>query len=29
MENLNGIMVDLRVGQSTGRAECEQGLEVL
>ena len=29
MENRNGIMVDLRVGQATGRAECEQGLEML
>jgi transposase len=29
MENRNGIMVDLRVGQATGRAECEQGLELL
>ena len=28
MENRNGIMVDLRVGQATGRAECEQGLEI-
>jgi transposase len=29
MENRNGIMVDLRVGPATGRAECEQGLELL
>ncbi len=29
MENRNGIMVDLRVGQATGRAECEQGLAML
>ena len=29
MENRNGIMVDLRVGQASGRAECEQGLEML
>jgi transposase len=29
MENRNGIMIDLRVGQATGRAECEQGLEML
>jgi hypothetical protein len=29
MENRNGIMVDLRVGQATGRAECEQALEML
>jgi transposase len=29
MENSNGIVVDLRVGQSTGRAEREQGLAML
>jgi transposase len=29
MENRNGIMIDLRVGQATGRAECEQGLGML
>jgi transposase len=29
MENRNGIMVDLRVGQATGRAEGEQALEML
>jgi len=29
MENRNGIMVDLRLGQATGRAECEQGLDLL
>jgi len=29
MENRNGIMIDLRVGQATGRAECEQGLQML
>src|SRR5271169_6133614 len=29
MENRNGIMIDLRVGQTSGRAECEQGLEML
>src|SRR6202049_4226290 len=29
MENRNGIMIDLRVGQASGRAECEQGLEML
>jgi transposase len=29
MENRNGIMVDLRVGQASGRAESEQGLEML
>jgi transposase len=29
MENRNGLMVDLRVGQATGRAECEQGLAML
>jgi transposase len=29
MENRNGIMIDLRVGQVTGRAEREQGLEML
>ena len=29
MENRNGIMIDLRVGQAGGRAECEQGLEML
>ncbi len=29
MENRNGIMIDLRVGQATGRAESEQGLELL
>jgi hypothetical protein len=26
MENRNGQMIDLRVGQASGRAECEQGL---
>jgi len=29
MENRNGLMIDLRVGQASGRAECEQGLEML
>jgi len=29
MENRNGLMIDLRVGQAGGRAECEQGLEML
>jgi Transposase DDE domain len=29
MENRNGIMIDLRLGQATGRAECEQGLQML
>jgi transposase len=29
MENRNGIMIDLRVGQASGRAECEQGLAML
>jgi Transposase domain (DUF772) len=29
MENRNGIMIDLRVGQASGRAKCEQGLEML
>src|SRR5208282_510331 len=29
MENRNGIMIDLRVDQASGRAECEQGLEML
>ena len=29
MENRNGIVIDLRVGQATGRAEREQGLEML
>ena len=29
MENRNGIMIDLRVGQASGRAECEQALEML
>jgi IS5 family transposase len=29
MENRNGIMLDLRVGQASGRAECEQGLAML
>src|ERR1700734_3981777 len=29
MENRNGLMIDLRVGQVSGRAECEQGLEML
>jgi IS5 family transposase len=29
MENRNGLMVDLRVGQATGRAECAQGLAML
>jgi hypothetical protein len=29
MENRNGIMIDLRVGQASGRAECEQGLQML
>ena len=29
MENRNGIMIDLRVGQASGRAESEQGLEML
>ena len=29
MENRNGIMIDLRVGQASGRAECEHGLEML
>jgi hypothetical protein len=29
MENRNGIIIDLRMGQASGRAECEQGLEML
>jgi transposase len=29
MENRNGLMIDLRVGRASGRAECEQGLEML
>src|SRR6202049_2890114 len=29
MENRNGIMIDLRVGQASGRAESAQGLEML
>ena len=29
MENRNGIIIDLRMGQTSGRAECEQGLEML
>lgn len=29
MENRNGIMLDLRGGQASGRAECEQGLAML
>jgi transposase len=29
MENRNGLMIDLRVGQASGRAECEQGLQML
>jgi transposase len=29
MENRNGLMIDLRVSQATGRAECEQGLAML
>jgi hypothetical protein len=29
MENRNGLMIDLRVGQASGRAESEQGLEML
>ena len=29
MENRNGIIIDLRVGQASGRAECEHGLEML
>ena len=29
MENRNGIMLDLRVGQASGRAEREQGLAML
>lgn len=29
MENRNGIVVDLRVGQASGRAEREHGLEML
>jgi IS5 family transposase len=29
MENRNGLMIDVRVGQASGRAECEQGLEML
>jgi hypothetical protein len=29
MENRNGILLDLRVGQASGRAECEQGLAML
>src|ERR1700756_3774720 len=29
MENRNGIMIDLRVGQASGRAESEPGLEML
>jgi hypothetical protein len=29
MENRNGIMIDVRVGQASGRAEHEQGLDML
>jgi hypothetical protein len=29
MENRNGLIVNLRVSQATGRAECEQGLAML
>jgi transposase len=29
MENRNGLVIDLRVGQATGRAEREQGLAML
>jgi hypothetical protein len=29
MENRNGLMIDLRVSQATGRAEYEQGLDML
>ncbi|MGH7001171.1 MAG: IS5 family transposase [Stellaceae bacterium] len=29
MENRNGLIIDLRVGQATGRAEREQGLAML
>ena len=29
MENRNGIIIDLRLGQASGRAESEQGLEML
>src|ERR1700692_4292917 len=29
MENRNGLMIDLRLGQATGRAEREHGLELL
>ena len=29
MENRNEMMIDLRVGQASGRAECEQGLDML
>jgi hypothetical protein len=29
MENRNGLMIDLRVGQAGGRAECARGLEML
>jgi len=29
MENRNGIVIDLRIGQATGRAEREHGLEML
>jgi len=29
MENRNGIVIDLRVGQATGRAEREHGLAML
>lgn len=29
MENRNGLMIDLCLGQATGRAEREQGLELL
>jgi hypothetical protein len=28
MENRNGLMIDVRVGQASGRAECEQGLKM-
>ena len=29
MANRNGLMIDLRVGQASGRAACEQGLAML
>src|SRR5271167_4663201 len=29
MENRNGLVIDLQVGQASGRAECEQALQML